>query len=208
MGTRLLTPLTAGSLAWLLAWSLVAGVSPAATTDPAVRQVQLLDDSLLKSMHAGAGESVAARYRLLEPVIGAVFDLPLMTRLSVGEAWTTFSVPQQQAVIAAFSRLTIAGYARNFQDYGGEKFEIEDNVAERGGDKIVQSHIIPVRDAPTTVIYRVRQLGGDWRIIDVYYDGISQITMRRSDFGAAIAAGGAPTLIAHLNALSDGFLKR
>jgi hypothetical protein len=31
--------------------------------------------------------------------------------------------------------------------------------------------------------------------------------MRRSDFGAAVAGGGAAALIAHLNALSDAFMK-
>jgi ABC-type transporter MlaC component len=55
---------------------------------------------------------------------------------------------------------------------------------------------------------RTRQIEGSWKIMVVYYDGISQLTLRRSDFGAAIAAGGAPVLIAHLNVLTDGFLKR
>lgn len=191
----------------LLAWCALASISVAATDDPAVRQVETLDASLLKSMRAGSHESVIERYRMLEPVISAVFDLGLMARLSVGAAWTTFSPEEQGAVIAAFSRLTVAGYAHNFQAFNGEIFQIDDTVVTRGTDKIVQAHINSAHDAPASLIYRARQLGEAWKIIDVYYDGISQLTMRRSDFGAAIAGGGAAALITHLNRLSDDFLK-
>jgi phospholipid transport system substrate-binding protein len=49
---------------------------------------------------------------------------------------------------------------------------------------------------------------GVWKVIDVYSDGVSQLVLRRSDFAAAIAAGGAPVLIAHLNKVSDDLMKR
>jgi hypothetical protein len=39
------------------------------------------------------------------------------------------------------------------------------------------------------------------QVIDVYFDGISELTLRRDDFGAAIAASGPLTLIAHLHKL-------
>lgn len=192
---------------WLLALWPVAACAGAAD-DPAAHQVQMLDESLLKSMRAGSTLTITDRYRLLQPVIQSAFDLPMMSRLSVGSAWTTFSAEQQQAVVAAFTRLTIAGYAHNFQAFGGEEFILDDNIVTRGEDKIVQTRIRTGHDTSATVVYRTRQLGGNWKIIDVFYDGISQLTMRRSDFGAAIAAGGASALIAHLNSLSDGYLAR
>ena len=41
-------------------------------------------------------------------------------------------------------------------------------------------------------MYRMRELGGSWKIIDVYYGAISQLTTRRSDFAAtSLNAGGA-----------------
>src|SRR5215469_15971053 len=76
----------------------------AAASDPAAAQVQTLTDALLKSMRAGTAESMAERYRSLEPVIEQTFALPLVTRLAVGPVWSTFSPEQQKAVIAAFTR--------------------------------------------------------------------------------------------------------
>jgi phospholipid transport system substrate-binding protein len=175
-------------------------------SDPAAIQVQTLTALLLKSMQAGRAEPMAERYRKLEPVIKQVIGLPLMTRLAVGPEWTNFSPEQQNAVIAAFSRFTISSYAHNFRDFSGEKFEIND-VVSRGEDKIVRTRLIPAHDTPVNLLYRMREMDGAWRVIDVYSDGISELTLRRDDFAAAIAAGGVPALIAHLNKVSDDLMK-
>jgi phospholipid transport system substrate-binding protein len=184
----------------------VANPAYAFVSDPAVSQVQTLTAALLQSMQAGPAEPMTERYRRLEPVIHQVIGLPLMTRLAVGPDWTNFSPEQQNALIAAFSRFTIANYAHNFRDFSGQKFEIDD-VASRDEDKIVRTRIIPAHDTPVNLLYRMREVGGVWKVIDVYSDGVSELTLRRDDFAAAIAAGGAPALIAHLQKVSDDLMK-
>jgi len=187
-------------------WS-VTDSAQAAASDPAVIPVQTLTDALLKSMRAGAAEPMAERYKNLEPVIEKTFALPLVTRLAVGPPWATFSPDQQKAVIAAFTRFTVANYAHNFRDFDGQKFEIDDNVVTRGEDKIVRTRVIPRNDAPVTLLYRMHEVDGAWKIIDVYSNGVSELALRRSDFAAALAAGGAPVLIDHLNKGSDILMK-
>jgi phospholipid transport system substrate-binding protein len=194
-------------LLWALGFAPFAASPYAATSDPAAIQVQRLDTSLLESMRAGSGLGITDRYRKLEPVIEQVFDLPLMTKLAIGPGWANFSAAQQQAAIAAFTRFTIANYAHNFHEFAGEKFEIDDNILSRGADKIVQTKIVSPHDAPANLVYRMRESGGLWKVIDVSYEGVSELSMRRSDFTAAVTSGGAPVLIAHLNALSDGLMK-
>ena len=179
----------------------------AADSDPAAAQVQTLTASLLKSMQAGAAVSMTERYRDLEPVIEQVFALPLVTRLSVGPEWANFSPDQQQALIAAFSRYTVANYAHNFRNFNGQKFEIDDAVVSRGQDKIVRTRIVHRPDPPVSMFYRMHEVDGTWKIIDVDTEGVSALALHRTDFAAAIASGGAPLLIAHLNKASDGLMK-
>jgi phospholipid transport system substrate-binding protein len=175
--------------------------------DSAAVHIQHLDSALLESMQAGPALSVGDRYRALEPVIEQAFDLPLMTSLAVGPDWASFSGEQQRAAITAFTRLTIASYAHNFRVYNGERFEIDANIVSRGTDKVVQTHLIPRHDQPVSLIYRMRESGGIWKIIDVYYGSISQLTTRRSDFAGPLASGGAQALVTHLNSLSDDLMK-
>jgi phospholipid transport system substrate-binding protein len=179
----------------------------AAVSDPAAIQVQTLTAALLKSMRAGPAVSMTERYRDLEPVIEQVFALPLMVHLAVGSQWSNFSPEQQQTLIAAFRRYTTANWAYNFREFDGQKFEIDDTVLSRGEEKIVRTQLISPHDTPTTLLYRMREVNGTWKIVDVISGGVSELTLRRSDFAAALASGGPATLTAHLNKVGDDLLK-
>jgi len=191
----------------LLCAVTLAHVAYGAVSDPAAAQVQTLNTALLKSMRAGASISAAERFKQLEPVIEQIFAMPLVTRLAVGPEWTNFSPEQQRALITAYTRFTVANYVHNFNDFDGQKFELDDNVVTRGADKIVHTRVIPAHDVPVNLLYRMREVDGTWKVIDVISDGVSQLALRRSDFAVALAAGGAPALIAHLDKSSDGLMK-
>jgi phospholipid transport system substrate-binding protein len=202
--------LTIRRVAILLGASLFASaVIPrnARAAERAVIEVKTLSASLLKSMRAGRSESMTERYRDLKPVIEEAFALPLMTQLSVGPNWVKFQPQQQQALVSAFSRFTVANYAHNFRSFDGEKFQVDEKVVRRGPEEVVRAQIIPSNDTPANLLYLMEKVDGSWRIVDVYYNGISQLALHRADFASAVGSGGAAGLIAHLNKVSDDLMK-
>ena len=181
--------------------ALAIPVPAFAQTDPARTIVQALDDGLIAIMKAKG--TVRSRSTAIGPIIDRAFDLPLMTRLAVGPSWTTTPPADQQALVAAFRRMTIAQYATNFDSWSGERFAIAPQVETRGGDKLVRTTLTTPGKADIPISYRLRASGGDWKIIDVFYrNSISQIATRRSDFAAVLAKGGAKALVTHLDALA------
>jgi phospholipid transport system substrate-binding protein len=182
-------------------------VARAAEADPAAAQVDVFDHALLDAMKGGKALGAEGRYHRLAPVVERLFDLPTMTRYSVGPAWTTMSPSDQRALIDAFSKLSIASFAHNFSGYSGERLVVDPNVQTRGPDKLVQTQLIPTSGSPTNLGYRMRQSDGSWKIIDVYFGAISQLTTRRSDFAGPLAAGGAQGLVKHLTALTDKLMQ-
>jgi len=192
-----------GTLFLMLAAEPRAGADD---VDPAEAQVQTLHAALLKTMKAAPSVSMSERYRNLEPVIEQVYALPLMLRYSIGPDWLKFSAEQQQALIAAFTRYTIANYLNNFHGFAGERFEV-DGVTSRGEEKIVRTRLVPVHDTPVPLLYRMREIDGRWKIVDVIAEGVSSLAIRRSDFAAALAAGGVPMLIQHLDKVSADLMK-
>jgi phospholipid transport system substrate-binding protein len=190
----------AGSLALALAAPLPVA---AQAGDPAAATIDTLDAGLLAVMRAGAGAGLQGRIARISPLLDRSFDIPLMTRLSVGPAWNSFSPADQDATVKAFRALTIAQYAKNFDSWGGETFRLDPNVETRGADRLVKTTIAAPGGTPEALAYRLRQSGGQWKVIDIYYrNGISQLATKRSDFAAVVAKGGAPALIGHLNRLA------
>lgn len=183
--------------------AVLAAIPSAASAqaDPAVAPVQAFDNGLLSIMKSRAG--TAARASAIGPVVDRSFDIPLMTRLSVGAGWTTMAPADQQALVAAFRRLTVSSYASNFSGYSGQSFTVAPQVEARGGDKLVRTTLNSPKGSPVAISYRLRQSGGDWKIVDVFYrNSISQLATRRSDFAGVLRSGGARALVSHLDALA------
>lgn len=193
--------LSVGVFAAALSLSLPAAHAQA--SDPAVATIQALDDGLIAIMKSGRSAGVKGRGAAIAPTLDRAFDLPLMTRLSVGSSWTTIAPADQTALVAAFRRMTIGQYASNFNGFSGQSFTIDPKVEARGGDKLVRTTLNDPKGSPVAIAYRLRQSGGGWKIIDVFYrNSISQLAIRRSDFAGVLASGGAKALTAHLNALA------
>lgn len=186
-----LCSLAAASLAAPIA-SLAAGPG-----DTPVAPVQSFYDVLLQAMKGGAKLGFKGRYDLLAPAIEHSFDLPLMTRLTTGLEWQNLSADDQKKLIDAFSDFSIATYANQFDDYSGERFDVDPNpVKTDNSDVIVKTKLVQVKDEPVQLDYLMRQGQSGWKIIDIYLSGtISQLAARRSEFSAVLRRDGAAGLI-------------
>ena len=162
---------------------------------PAV--IRRLYDALLAAMKTGRQQSFAQRYERLAPVVSAAFDLGLMSRLAVGPDWARLTPDQQQRVRDAFARYTIATYANRFDDYGGERFEIEPAPVANPNGSVVQSRIVKSNGEKVSLDYLMRRSAdGNWKIIDVYLSGtVSELASRRSEFAAVLQRDGADGLV-------------
>jgi phospholipid transport system substrate-binding protein len=178
--------------------------APAFAADDPQAQIAAFDNTLVSVMKNGKTLGFQGRYAQLKPAIEQTLDLPTMSRIAAGQAWTGMTDAQRASVIQAFTRLTVASMAHNFDNWNGEHFTIDPEMEVRGQDKVVQTHLISKGD-PVALAYRMRQTpNGAWKVIDIYYNGtISELTTRRSDFQATLASGGPQALVAHLNALAE-----
>ncbi|MFM9851447.1 MAG: ABC transporter substrate-binding protein [Sphingomonadaceae bacterium] len=171
--------------------------------DAAIAPVAALNGALIASMKGGKRLGFQGRVTLLKPVVARSFDLPLMTRLIVGPSWTQMSAADQATIVSAFSRFTVAQYANNFNEFGGQSFTVDPKVETRGTDRLVRTSINQVGKPPIPIGYRLRGAGGQWQIVDVFYNNaISQLATRRADFATTLAKQGPKALAGHLDTLT------
>jgi phospholipid transport system substrate-binding protein len=200
-------PLSACLIAVLAATAPAASHAQAA--DPAASQIARFDEALLDVMKEAKRLGPQGRFQKLQPVITQTFDLPTMTRFAVGPTWSGYSPTDQASLVRAFSRMTVATYAHNFDGYSGERFTLEPQVETRGPDKLVRTHLTSPGSDPVSLTYRMRQAGGTWKIIDVYYKGtVSSLMGQRSEYAATLRSGGAAGLIQKLDSHADELVGR
>ena len=203
---------SACALALLVATTpaLVVAVAPAPVraqtqADPAAQQIDRLNGVLLDTLKQAKQLGPKGRFSKLEPAISQIFDLPSMTRFAVGSTWSTLQPADQQALVRAFARMTVATYAHNFDGYNNQRFVI-DKVETRGPDKLVRTRSIGGADT-TNLTYRMRQFNGTWKVIDVYYNAtVSSLLGQRSEYASTLKTGGASALVKKLNSRADELL--
>ncbi len=166
-----------------------------------------LNAALLSTMKQAQSLGVQGRYDALSPILAKTYDTPLMAKLAVGQSWDSLQGEQKSAVIATFRRMMIATYAKRFDGFSGESFQIVE-VANRGtADKMVKTQIIQSNGKPIAINYLMRKSGPDWKIVDIYLDGtISELASRRAEFSTILKAGGPDALIASLKKQGDKLL--
>jgi phospholipid transport system substrate-binding protein len=196
-----------GRKALCLAAMLVASVSAYpvhAAQGSGGDTVQGLYDVLLGTMKNGRVLGQSGRFMQIEPVIRRTFDIPSMTRLSVGPSyWGGLSEAQRQQLTDSFGRYISAIYADRFDSYSGQKLQVTGEQPNPAG-VLVKSQIVKADGEPVRVDYMMRRNGDGWLISDIYLDGaISEVATRRSEFSAILRADGVDGLIAALNRKAD-----
>lgn len=171
-------------------------ITPAhADTSPQM-VVQSFYDVLLGVMKESKQLGFSGRYQRLKPAIESAYNLPLMSRLTVGPQWPSLTPEQQSKLGAAFADFTVATYASRFDDYSGEKFEVLPETAPASGGVIVQTRLVKSDGEPVTLNYLMRQFNGQWQIIDVFLSGtISELATRRSEFTSILRRDGPQGLL-------------
>src|SRR5438477_1353134 len=165
--------------------------------------VQSLYDALLGTMKNGRTLGQSGRFTQLEPVIRRTFDIPSMTRLSVGASWAGLSDARRQQLTDSFGRYISAIYADRFDSYAGQKLQVTGEQPNPAGI-MVRSQIVKANGEPVQVDYMMHRNGDGWLISDIYLDGaISEVATRRSEFAAILRTDGVDGLIAALNRKAD-----
>jgi phospholipid transport system substrate-binding protein len=180
----------------------------AQSSDPAAAKIESFDAAVIKTLQAGKAAGAAGRAKVVGPAVEQTFDLAVMARTAVGPDWLKMSAEDQAAVLKAYSRYAVANWAKNFDNYSGQKLELDGPVQDRGDVKLVKTKLTSPGSAPVSLAYRMRDTGSGWKVVDVQYNGgISQVATQRSDFQSTLQSGGAKALVAKLESLTDKLLK-
>lgn len=191
-----------GLLLGLILGLALPGGRALAAPDPS-DEIRGLYDVLLDNMKNAAALGVKGRYEKLEPVVLAIFDVPFMSRISVGTTWGQLNPEQKQAVAKAFGRYITATYAVQFDGYSGEQLKVTGEQPIKHAT-LVRSQIVKSDGEAISINYVMHDNDVRWQIRDIYLTGtISQLATRRSEFSSILRGQGIEKLISVLNDKAD-----
>ncbi len=176
---------------------------PATSTAEAAKFVQTLGDRAV-ALFANYTPAEAAKSREeFRQIFDQGFDLELISRFVLGSAWRTATPDQKAQYRQLFDDWVLDTYSRRIGAYKGETFKVTGSEPIAGTDAIVETEIIRNDGPPLKAAWRVRDIDGKLKIIDVVVEGISMALTQRQEFASEIQHKGLDGLIRDLKARVD-----
>ena len=164
----------------------------------ATEVVEKLHSALLAVMKDGEKIGYQGRYDQLAPVIKSTFDMPFVSKTVLGKYWDTFNSDQRSRFIEAFTELSTATYAANFDRYSGERFKTISEQEAGGGRMLVQTQLIKADGGHVSLDYLLHRTRTDWRVVNVIAEGVSDLALKRADYSAFLKTKGFEALLKKL----------
>jgi phospholipid transport system substrate-binding protein len=168
-----------GSRRWLAALGLAGLLAGAAAAAAAANGAEALIDRLTKqAVQILRTTAVHSREREagLRTILERGFDLPYLAQLAVGRSWRDLADGERQEFTRIFTRWALATQSTRLGRYAGEDITVEGSQAAGQGDTMVATQIRGGKlPQPIQVDWRVREEGGDHRVIDVVVEGVSMV---------------------------------
>jgi len=134
------------------------------------------------------------RHRV-EDIVYARVDFATLSKLVLARSWNELSEEQRKQFMEEFRQNLSATYGRNVESYKNEKVTIIDDHAEPRGDWTVRTKIVRNGADDIDVDYRLRQIDGTWKIIDIIIENVSLVANFRSQFQEIMSQGGPTRLL-------------
>jgi len=181
--------------------AVCAGAAVAGQNADALATVDRLHAALLEIMQDAESLGFDGRRDSIEPIVAASFDFRFITRFALGRYWSKLDESQRDDIVDVFSRWTVAHYAARFNSYSGQTFEVVSAEPARRERQLVRTVLEPTGGSgdAVTLDYLLHEVEADWRIINVIANGVSDLSLKRADYGAVMKTSGYDGLLERLN---------
>lgn len=186
-----------GAVVFCVAWGYSAGIFAGA--GEATRVVTDLQESLIAIMKEGRELGYTGRYETISPAVQRTLDLENIARLTVGRHWKRLNETQRSDFVETFHDLSISMYASRFKNYSGERFNVlSEESLPKGHRKRVVGHFVKSDGETITFNYILHRKNERWKIINISVNGVSDLALKRAEYGGILRTDGFSTLLQRL----------
>lgn len=181
---------------WMI---LVPSTAFCDAVEDARNPVERLNQVLIESMKGGKQLGYQGRYKKLEPVVKDTFEFEAVSQIALGGHWKKLELAQKSAFVQKITDLSIATYAAQFKEFGGEAFKFDSSQDLKNGRLLLRYNLTAPKEKPIKFEYIVGDFKGQWQIINIIVDGISDLALKRAQYESVIDREGFDSLLKKLS---------
>ncbi len=136
-----------------------------------------------------------------EKLFNNALDLDFIGKFVLGRAWRTATPQQRKDFIATYRELNIKTWSKRFDEFKGKNFIFKGTTPSNSANQIFVNSTVPMdQGEPAKVVWRVKQNGNQFKIVDIIIENVSLAITARNEYAGFIKnnAGGVDALIKDL----------
>jgi len=137
------------------------------------------------------------RINIIDPQVTKHFQLHTISRISLGRNWHSLTADQQSGYQALMRELITTTYASRFDSFSNQVFTITGSEPITS-DRMRVKSVLVTKSQTVTLDYQLQEKDGVWQMYDIVANGVSDLSLKRSNYSAMFKKGGLPVVEAEL----------
>ena len=147
--------------------------------------VKSLTDVIMAKVVTGSAP-LKQRQETFRSVFTNNADMDTITKFVLGRSYKSASEEERQAFSKAFTDSVILTWTSRFMNYAGTEIVFQDTRQDKNDYYVTSSMTIPNSDSNINLIWRVRDNGGQLKLVDIVAEGVSMIQTYRTEYASVL----------------------
>ena len=161
--------------------------------------VQVTENGITDIINANISQ--AEKDKRFAKLFNNALDLDFIGQFVLGRYWRTATPQQRTDFIDAYRALNIKTWSQRFDEFKGKEFIFKGTTPSKSANQIFVNSVVPMEQGePAKVVWRVKQTGDKFKIVDIIIENVSLAITARNEYTAYIKnnPGGIDALIKDL----------
>ncbi len=125
--------------------------------------------------------------RRFEKLFNEALDLKFIGQFVLGRYWRTATPEQKKEFIEVYRQLNVKTWSQRFDEFRGKKFIFNGTSPSSSANQIFVNSSVPMDQGnPASVVWRVKQSGNSFKIVDIIIENVSLAITARNEYTAFI----------------------
>lgn len=151
--------------------------------------IQATGEDLVAAINA-VGVPVAQRRERVAQILRRAVDVEGVGRFILGRWWRTATAEQQQDYLQLFEQVLIRNLSARFGEFQGVRFSLGRTQARTEEDALVSTIVERPGNPAFGLDWRVAEVGGQPKVVDVIAEGTSLRLTTRSEYSSVVTRNG------------------
>lgn len=135
--------------------------------------------------------SQAVKDQRFEKLFNDALDLDFIGQFVLGRYWKIATPEQRKDFIKVYRELNIKTWSARFDEFKGKSFVFVGSTPSTSKNQVfINSTVAMNQGAPAKVVWRVKQTGSSFKIVDIIIENVSLAITARNEYTAFIKNNG------------------